>query len=431
MNFRETHKDNKMYYLFLFLSIFSYLIGFFLNENSAGGGSYIGDLKLIWSNLQIFLNNSLHESLINENYIAGRTTIAYILHKYINPFTYDLDKFRLSVFFISLFLPILFFLAVNLKYKNDTTGIALFATSILFLSPFFRTSSYWGLEENYGLIFLLLTYIFFLKVSSNTSDNHLSFGSTLAICFFSSLTFYFDQKLLIIPLICLIYLLFFSYQNTKKFFAIFLYLLFALPYIYLMNIWGSIIPSNASNRAFSLEVVNIGYTITIMAFYVAPFLISEKKSLKNILSNIKSKVNLLILIFIFLYLISFYFLFDQSIRWASGNGIFYKFSKLFFQDLLFQKIFLIITIFVSSLILVLFFDKKNDRYILSFFLVLSLIVTPVYQEYFDPLMLLIIFTFAAKKIELNFQKSVFIYFYFSVFLIFSNIYYYNLLYKFY
>ena len=64
-----------------------------------------------------------------------------------------------------------------------------------------------------------------------------------------------------------------------------------------MNIWGSIIPSNISNRAFSLEVVNIGYTITIMAFYVAPFLISEKS--KNILSNIKSKVNLLILIFIF------------------------------------------------------------------------------------------------------------------------------------
>lgn len=431
MNFRETNKNNTLYYLFLIISIFSYFIGFFLNENSAGGGSYIGDLKLIWSNLQIFLNNSLHESLVNENYVAGRTPIASILHKYLNPFTNDLDKFRLSVFCISLFLPILFFISVNLKYKNDISGIALFVTSILFLSPYFRTSAYWGLEENYGLIFLLLTYIFFLKINNYTSVNFLSFGNTFAICLFSSLTFYFDQKLLVVPLICLIYLLSFSNQNVKKFFAIFLYFLFALPYLYLMSIWGSVIPSTAANRAFTLEIVNIGYTVSIMAFYIAPFLISKKIPLRNILNNLKSKVNHVILIFIFIYCVSFYFLYDQSIKWVSGNGVFYKFAILFFQDLLFQKIFLIFTIFVSSLILILFFDKKHDRFILLFFLILSLIVTPVYQEYFDPLMLLIIFTFAAKRIELNFQKSLFIYIYFATFLIFSNIYYYNLLNKFY
>ena len=281
MNFRETNKNNTLYYLFLIISIFSYFIGFFLNENSAGGGSYIGDLKLIWSNLQIFLNNSLHESLVNENYVAGRTPIASILHKYLNPFTNDLDKFRLSVFCISLFLPILFFISVNLKYKNDISGIALFVTSILFLSPYFRTSAYWGLEENYGLIFLLLTYIFFLKINNYTSVNFLSFGNTFAICLFSSLTFYFDQKLLVVPLICLIYLLSFSNQNVKKFFAIFLYFLFALPYLYLMSIWGSVIPSTAANRAFTLEIVNIGYTVSIMAFYIAPFLISKKIPLRN------------------------------------------------------------------------------------------------------------------------------------------------------
>ena len=168
-----------------------------------------------------------------------------------------------------------------------------------------------------------------------------------------------------------------------------------------------------------------------MAFYIAPFLISKKIPLRNILNNLKSKVNHVILIFIFIYCVSFYFLYDQSIKWVSGNGVFYKFAILFFQDLLFQKIFLIFTIFVSSLILILFFDKKHDRFILLFFLILSLIVTPVYQEYFDPLMLLIIFTFAAKRIELNFQKSLFIYIYFATFLIFSNIYYYNLLNKFY
>ena len=45
--------------IFVFLSFFSFFVGFYLDENSAGGGNYTGDFSLIWKNLQLFINNDI------------------------------------------------------------------------------------------------------------------------------------------------------------------------------------------------------------------------------------------------------------------------------------------------------------------------------------------------------------------------------------
>ena len=130
--------NHKHYYLFfLAISIFLFILGFFLNENSAGGGSFIGVIKIIWNNLQIFINNSLTSSLASEEYVAGRTPIAPLLHKYFNPFINNLESFRLSVFFISILLPFFLFFTLNYKFKNNSPNIGIFVTSILLLSPYF------------------------------------------------------------------------------------------------------------------------------------------------------------------------------------------------------------------------------------------------------------------------------------------------------
>ena len=154
----------KIYLYLLSFSTFLYIGGFILDENSAGGGSYIGDLKLIWDNLQIFINYSLIESIAHENYVAGRTPISLIIHKYLNPFVNEIENFRLSVFFISCILPIILIFSpyiINKKADLDY-GKHIFA-SLIMISPYFRTT-YWALEENYGLIFLVITYIFLRKI---------------------------------------------------------------------------------------------------------------------------------------------------------------------------------------------------------------------------------------------------------------------------
>jgi hypothetical protein len=423
--------QKQIYFYLLGISAFSYILGYILNENSAGGGSYVGDLKLIWANLQIYLNNSINNSLMHDGYIAGRTPIAYILHKYLNPLTSDVESFRFSVFVISLFTPILLVLILKFKNSSEDHNISIFVASLIMLSPFFRTTSYWGLEENYGLIFLIISYFFLNKFIKFKNRELINIKNIFFICFFSSLTFYFDQKLIIIPLICFTYILLISKSNYEKLFSIIIYSLLAIPYLFLIKVWGGLLPPSASNRMLTLETVNIGYTISIIAFYIFPFFVSKKVSINSLISFFKSRSNFILIIFLIIYLIIFFLFYDSSNKWISGNGVFYKVSNIIFSEFLHQKIFLMLIIFFSSLILLFFFETLHDRLIILFFILLSLVVTPVYQEYLDPLILIMIFTFFKKKIYLNFKQSLFVYSYFLIFLISANFYYYKALGKFY
>ena len=75
--------------------------------------------------------------------------------------------------------------------------------STIFLSPYYRTSAYWGLEENFGLICLLLTFLclnFFLE--NENQGGYKTYFQLFLLIFFSSVCVYFDLKLLIIPTIC-------------------------------------------------------------------------------------------------------------------------------------------------------------------------------------------------------------------------------------
>ena len=53
MQLKENYKI--LSFLLILLSTSSFFLGFYLDENSAGGGSYVGDWIFAWSNLQLFL----------------------------------------------------------------------------------------------------------------------------------------------------------------------------------------------------------------------------------------------------------------------------------------------------------------------------------------------------------------------------------------
>ena len=183
----------------------SLFLGFYLDENSAGAGSHTGDITIIWKNLQIFLANDIVSSLEHPDYYDSRTPLAYIFHEIFNPFLENKISYRRSVFIISLSLPVLFYLCLRQKFKHHDNILLLLIASIVCLSPYYRTSAYWGLEENYGLIFLLLSFLslnIFLK-----SENYNKFKEHLFLfltTFCSSCCLYFDQKLIIIPMICFV-----------------------------------------------------------------------------------------------------------------------------------------------------------------------------------------------------------------------------------
>ena len=97
------------------LAVSSYFIGFYLDENSAGAGSFDSDFGSIWRNLQIYINNDIISSLNHPDYFDSRLPIAYLAHEFLNPFIETQISFRRSVFAISLILPVLFFVMLKAK----------------------------------------------------------------------------------------------------------------------------------------------------------------------------------------------------------------------------------------------------------------------------------------------------------------------------
>ena len=89
--------------LLIFISFISLFVGFYLDENSAGAGSYSGDITNVWNNIQIFIKNDIVSSINHENYYSSRTPLVYIFHKVFNPFTENISEYRKSIFYISLF----------------------------------------------------------------------------------------------------------------------------------------------------------------------------------------------------------------------------------------------------------------------------------------------------------------------------------------
>jgi len=435
-------KNNYKFFslLLIFLSLFSFFLGFYLDENSAGGGSYIGDWIFLWPNLQLFINNDFYTAITHNSFATNRPPLLYMLHATLNPFVESEIPYRRSVFVISFAVPILFYFCLKQKFKEKENLLLLLVTSSIFLSPYFRTSSYWGLEENYGIICLLLSFLFLNFFLENKNENDYKIYIQLfLLTFFSSLCIYFDQKLLIIPIICFLKIVISKKNIRFKLFSTFSYFVLSLPYIYLIKLWGSIFPPrliDARNLGDQFYLDHIGYAVTIIAFYFLPFLLFKGKDLLTVFKDFFSKKNnfyLILLFFIYIfYMLILSNFFGQNILnidVVSGKGLAHKFSFILFKDnFILREIFLYFSFLISWIIILIFINKNlKDSLILLYFLLISIITLPLMQEYFDPVIFIMVFTFFNSKLFISYKNAIILFFYFSIFLLSSNIYYYNLL----
>ena len=115
-------KNNLLYIFLITLSVFSFIYGFTVREDSAGGGKY--DFNNTWNNQKIFNENSLINSIKNTKTSEIDTSInshfptSYILNKFFNPFSKHKESFLKSIFVLDFFLPIIFFLVLKSVYKK-------------------------------------------------------------------------------------------------------------------------------------------------------------------------------------------------------------------------------------------------------------------------------------------------------------------------
>lgn len=433
MNYQNLNKNFKLYsFIISIFTILLFLFGFYVQENSAGAGGFDGDFTHVWNNLLLFKNNNFWLALdatagLNENdYKSSRPPLIYILNAYLNPFVEDKQSYILSIFALSLLTYLLFYYSIYKKYKRELNHAnIIFLSIIILLSPYFRTSAYWGLEENFGILSVVISYIFFRKIIELKFIN-LNLNLFLLV-FFSSLSVYFDQKLIIFPSYFFLKLLFEKKINiNEKINLSIFYTFLSIPFIYLIYTWGNIIPvtdAEVRNTLKKIYFENLGFSLTIIAFYIFPFLFLKKENIFLIFRKKIKSYNF----YIFLLFLIFYVLFlvkvDPLEKELLGNGIVYKLSLILFNNFELSKIFLYLSFFVSLLIIHLFIDDNRDYLFIIFLIVSSIFITPLLQEYFDPLILILVLLFFFTKLYFSFFRFVFLYFYFFIFLIITNMHY--------
>jgi len=420
-------KNNTLYMILILFSLSSFIYGFVIREDSAGGGKI--DFSNTWTNQKIFNENTTIASIKNTKTSEIKLSInshfpsSYIINKFLNPFSKNKENFLISIFILNIFLPIIFFLILKKNYKKQNLYLLACFSSIIYLSPYYRTSSYWAGMENYGLLMMVISYYFYsiyLKEVNNKKKYILIFS------IFSCLCVYFDQKLALIPLIYSY--LFLKHENNKiniSFYIIINFIL-SLPVFSLIYYWGSLIsPHDTISRNFGiLYWEQIGYFFSITSFYLIPYIfIFHKKIFQFVMSN---KKYFMILFFLFSVYLILIFLFPTNyFQWDHlGKGWAHKFSRLIFEDKLSQKILLYFIFFISIFS---FFAVAQKRILLIFFVIffipISLLILPFFQEYLDPLVFIFLSLFFYNKDELNNRLVKSHYLFSLTFLIFANLYY--------
>ncbi len=414
-------------YFLVLVAIISFFVGFSLDEISMGAGGFNGDFKFVKKSIALFSQNSFFDSIKLYSETSNRPPLIYILHKYLNPLIDDELGFRKVVFTISLLIPILFYICLRERFKETDKNIILLFSSIIFFNPFIRTSSYWGLEENYAIISSLLSILFLMKLP-DISNNSKKYFYVLLLTFFSSLTIYFDQKFLIIPIICFLNIFLGNHDIRFKTLTILLYLIFSIPYLMLIKLWGGIFPSDIYHVGSQFYYHHFGYALTIIAFIFFPFiLIKSKITIEDFFQFLNEKKLLFILFLIItFYLIILFFFYDISFinNRLDGGGIVKKLSLLVFNDGVYRKVFIFISILISWFFIFYFLERNIINLILtSYFLLFSLIVKPFYQEYFDPILILLLIFIFKINFKITHGRVFILYFYFMIFLFGTNLYY--------
>ena len=151
-------KNIFFFYLLLYLTL---LVGFFFQENSTGGAEF--DFRII-SKAIISFSNDLEYTL--ENYHLFEISHFPFYYIFLSFFYNDYLNFfliKIIILHLSLFLPFIFYKLLSFNFQNK---YLIYIPGILFLSPSYRTSAVWGLNDNIALIFFSLSISFFTSLAA-------------------------------------------------------------------------------------------------------------------------------------------------------------------------------------------------------------------------------------------------------------------------
>ena len=389
--------NSRNIYIVYILLYFSLLIGFYFNEDFSLGyiNDYYGGKEYV-----SFFEKDFVKTLLNfDKFTTSHSPIYYIFVLFLEKISFNETVLRLINLHTSLLIPIFFYLCLKIKYKFQKKDLRTLIPCIIFFSPYFRSSSIWIGSENISLLFLIISFYFFLKYESNKEKN---FSNIFLNILFLACAAYFRPIYAVFSIYFFLrYYLDLKFSNKLLYYILINALLSfpALYYVFALDINFILIHIN-QNVELSSFVNNFSICISIILFYSIPFLLAN---INNGLKLSIFRIENIVLSIIFTYLLLFHFNFNAP----HGGGIIYKISLLTFDNNYFFYFFSLISF--NILLAVLFFNKNTKDAISDITLFLTLILLEpdrfVYHETFDPLLYFVFFLLIKSKIYLNFTQK--------------------------
>ncbi len=390
-------EKNKFNTFLILIIILSYFFGFYIREISNGAG-HIDLEQHIWIIVSDLKQNYFSTLKNYQSYNEATFPFFHSFQSFFNPvsnnFFYCLNNTILNLFIILIFYK---FLKLK-KIEFDNDFLIIFIPFILLLSPWFRSSSYWGMTENFAFFFLIPSlYLLNLLIKKRISLNE-----NLLLTLLISLTLYARQQYLFLAVFHIIILLI---NNDKRniIFSIIVYFFLSIPGFYTLYLWGVFddftqTTSASSNLDLKNIFLNIPKISSLLFFYFLPLILVNFSKFKEIVLTKKY-------IIMFTTIFIFKLIFFNDLNYPDkGGGYIVKFTQFFlFND---TKL----LIFISSIIFAFIISTINScNY--KYFLILPLIYFNfgltefLYQEWFDPLYLIFFYFFFSKEQIINFKLN--------------------------
>ena len=399
----------------IFLISVSFFLGYFFRENATGGG--LEFYKLSWPIIQSFREDFLFTIY---NYATpplkdGTIPFSHIINAYLNPFSDNTANFQLSVTVISFLIFVIFAIILKKIFSNISFLDSSLISSSFLILPFFRTSAFWGKNENYGWLFLILALYFFSEIKKNLSraPNKKDIVNVLLFCLTSAAALYARQALIFLPISYLTYLFFYKAHKKIIITSIISFILLAVPGLVLIFIWRDIYNAQEVFLPIGLRgdwlhpkyiMVNFPILLSFFGFYLLPILVID-------FFNCEFKVFYKKYFKSFIFsLIFFIILWQMNVLNYLGNYVLGGGAILKINYIIYKNNFLLLIIFSSigfSILVEIFKEnfKNNAIIILPIFIIYGF-THLLYQEYLEPLILIIFFLVLKTNLHNIYLKNI-------------------------
>ena len=372
-------------YFFFIILCLSLFIGFFFNEDASGGGNS-KDFFMTWAYVEQLKKNIF---LIPSEWTV-HFPLHYILLSKLNIFINDKNDLRFFFTCISIFIPLIFYKCLKIKFKKINLNLLLVLSSIIFVIPAFRYSAIWANAQNTSFIFFLISIYFFLKWEKkkiNFIDINIIFQ---LISFFLAV---YSRQYFIFFILYFIFFYLIRLKWKSNLILYFIIFIFSLPGIILV-ISNSVYFSGAglSIKLYNSFLVNF----SILSFYLIPIFFINFFNPK-MYTEIKTNFFFFPIFFFVIVFLSFFFDYNYHL----GGGFFLKLSRI-----LFNNNFLF---YLSSLLGIFFLyniAKENKTNFVSItLLIFCFSGSYIFQKYYEPLFFIFFFLlFETKYYEIFFTK---------------------------